>query len=211
MVRTLEDRIEEFIASYSYVPVPPRPNTLVRFLIFDETKAPITNSPSPLNILAWKALLHHYLGDLPKILAKILEYSALLGYNGPEHRYLVSKNHSTAYISPNAIDSKLQSDLACNRVLKFEHPGERLTSSPLGLVPKKDRGFRRIHDLSYPRKSFINSFIDESYPAIHYPSIEDILHKIVKAGRHCIILKRDIKDAFRNIPIAPHQRWLLGF
>ena len=34
---------------------------------------------------------------------------------------------------------------------------------------------------------------------------------IKTAGHHSLILKRDIKDAFRNIPIAPHVQWLLGF
>ena len=24
-------------------------------------------------------------------------------------------------------------------------------------------------------------------------------------------MKKDIKDAFQNIPVAPHQQWLLGF
>lgn len=24
-------------------------------------------------------------------------------------------------------------------------------------------------------------------------------------------MKRHVKDAFRNIPVAPHQQWLLGF
>ena len=33
---------------------------------------------------------------------------------------------------------------------------------------------------------------------------------IIDAGRHCIIIKKDIKDAFRNIPVAPHMQWLLG-
>jgi hypothetical protein len=33
----------------------------------------------------------------------------------------------------------------------------------------------------------------------------------LKAGRGCCILKWDIKDAFRNIPVAPSQHWLLGF
>jgi hypothetical protein len=38
-----------------------------------------------------------------------------------------------------------------------------------------------------------------------------ILAMVLLAGRHAVIMKRDIKDAFRNIPIAPHQQWLLGF
>lgn len=34
---------------------------------------------------------------------------------------------------------------------------------------------------------------------------------VIQGGRSCIILKRDVKDAFRNVPVAPHQQWLLGF
>ena len=34
---------------------------------------------------------------------------------------------------------------------------------------------------------------------------------IKEAGRHSVIIKRDIKDAFRNIPVASNNRWLLGF
>ncbi len=33
----------------------------------------------------------------------------------------------------------------------------------------------------------------------------------IRAGGNCIILKQDVKDAFRNVPVAPHQQWLLGF
>ena len=32
-----------------------------------------------------------------------------------------------------------------------------------------------------------------------------------KGGQSSLILKRDVKDAFRNIPLAPHIRWLLAF
>ena len=32
-----------------------------------------------------------------------------------------------------------------------------------------------------------------------------------EAGHHCIIIKRDIKDAFRNIPVTPHFQWHTRF
>ena len=32
-----------------------------------------------------------------------------------------------------------------------------------------------------------------------------------RAGRGAHIIKKDLKDAFRMIAVAPHQRWLLGF
>ncbi len=34
---------------------------------------------------------------------------------------------------------------------------------------------------------------------------------IKKGGQSSVIFKRDVKDAFRNIPLAPHIRWLFGF
>lgn len=34
---------------------------------------------------------------------------------------------------------------------------------------------------------------------------------ILRARRHCIIIKKDIKDAFHNIPVATHVQWLLEF
>jgi hypothetical protein len=39
----------------------------------------------------------------------------------------------------------------------------------------------------------------------------EIYSAILSAGRHCVIVKKDIKDAFRNIPVALNNQWLLGF
>lgn len=34
---------------------------------------------------------------------------------------------------------------------------------------------------------------------------------VIQAGRHCIILKTDVKETFKNVPVAPKHQWLLGF
>ncbi len=39
----------------------------------------------------------------------------------------------------------------------------------------------------------------------------EVLELVIQARRDSIILKRDVKDAFWNIPLAPHYQWLLGF
>jgi len=82
---------------------------------------------------------------------------------------------------------------------------------PLGLVPKHDGGFRRIHNLSHPGKESVNDNICDDYSSLKYSIIDDVLQMVRIAGQHCFILKRDLKDAFRNIPVAPHIQWLLGF
>lgn len=83
--------------------------------------------------------------------------------------------------------------------------------SPLGLVPKHDGGWRRIHKLSYPPGSSVNESIPDSASAIQYVSIDNIFDLIRTSGRGCYIIKRDIRDAFRNIPVAPADRPLLAF
>jgi len=57
----------------------------------------------------------------------------------------------------------------------------------------------------------VNDAIPDEYSSLSYSIIDDILPLVLQAGKGAIIIKRDIKAAFRNIPVAlPHQR-LLGF
>ena len=74
-----------------------------------------------------------------------------------------------------------------------------------------DEGLHRIHHLSYPRGSSVNDFIPKEAANLKYATLANVLARIRRAGRGAVIIKKDIKDAFRNVPVAPHQQWLLGF
>jgi hypothetical protein len=66
-------------------------------------------------------------------------------------------------------------------------------------VPKPDRTFRRIYNLSSlkPRRGLsVNATILEAYSTLAYSNIDDILALILLTRRGAIILKRDLKDAF---------------
>ncbi len=41
--------------------------------------------------------------------------------------------------------------------------------------------------------------------------LQQIFDLVLSKDRGAVIMKRDIKDAFRNIPVAPHDQWLLAF
>jgi reverse transcriptase-like protein len=202
-------RANQFLASRSCAPAPPRPNTTVLFKIFDDSRPSLLNSPSPFDAFAWQSLLVDYPGDLPAILTKTLQYGALIGYEGPE-TLILSDNQESVHRAPGVIASGLQSDLTLGRIVPTSTSSPYICS-PLGLVPKGDGGWRRIHNLSHPPKRSVNAHIDPECTSLEYTTIEDILRMVKVAGRHCIILKRDIKDAFRNVPIAPHSQWPLGF
>jgi hypothetical protein len=143
------------------------------------------------------------------LIAGILRHGALTGYEGPA-QLILSDNLSSATSAPEDIDTQIQKDLSLGRVRPV-HPSAPFIASPLGLVPKSDGGWRRIHHLSYPPERSVNDNIQPRYGAIQYVSFDEIVGSILKAGRGCCILKWDIKDAFRNIPVAPSQHWLLGF
>lgn len=179
------------------------------FQLYDTSKPPLTNSPSPLIPSAWEHLLQQYPGDLPVHLLNILRFGAMLGYTGPE-TLILSPNLPTAALHPEVMDEKIQSDLKRGRVA-IASPAFPFISSPLGFVPKPDGSWRKIHHLSFPEGRSVNDFISPEAAYIQYVSFEKVLQMVLAAGPGCTLLKRDMKDAFRIIPVAPHQRWLLGF
>lgn len=179
------------------------------FPVVDITKTPLIYSPSPFILPAWGILLQHYPGPLYLWLVLILQFGCLFGYEGPPAS-IHSKNLTSALLDPQIIAQKLQDDLGSGRVIPAtqKYP---FISSPLGLVPKPTGGLRRIHHLSHPRGTSVNDFISKEASHLRYTSLTKIIDLILQAGRHCVIIKKDIKDAFRNIPVAPHVQWLLGF
>jgi hypothetical protein len=83
--------------------------------------------------------------------------------------------------------------------------------SPLGLVPKGSGGWRRIHHLSYPRGSSVNDHIPAEWAALEYATVDQAIALVAAQGPGAVLIKRDLQDAFRHIPIAPQDTWLLGF
>jgi hypothetical protein len=90
-------------------------------------------------------------------------------------------------------------------------PSYPFISSPLGLVPKHDGDFRRIHHLSHPAGRSVNDNIPDESSAIQYVRMNQIFNSIIQAGRGCVVIKKDVEAAFRTVPIAPHERHLVGF
>jgi len=152
--------------------------------------------------------LAQYPGPLPYILGGILKHGAQIGYSGPL-QHILSKNLSSASLAPHIIDRQVTADLQHGRISL--HTGSApFISSPLGLVPKGNGGWRRIHHLSFPTQLSVNDHIPAAFGAITYVKFDDILNTIRRTGRGSIIVKRDIESAFRNVPVALSNRWLLG-
>lgn len=88
--------------------------------------------------------------------------------------------------------------------------------SPLQCVPKRDSPEPRIvHDLSFPPDASVNScipsdsFLNEPYK-LQLPGIDRLVSFVNQLGRGCHVFKKDLKRAYRQIPVDPADYHLLG-
>ena len=84
--------------------------------------------------------------------------------------------------------------------------------SPLGVIPKKNKPgkYRLIVDLSSPAGFSINDGISHELSSIKYTSVDHLACLIHSIGRGALLVKADIKEAYRMIPVHPHDQHLLG-
>ena len=92
-----------------------------------------------------------------------------------------------------------------------EPPFENFVQSPIGLVPK-DKGTktRLIFHLSYPKDgNSVNSGIPHSKCTVTYPDFDEVVKLCLVEGVGCYVGKSDMSSAFRHVPMAKDQWWLL--
>ena len=56
----------------------------------------------------------------------------------------------------------------------------------------------------------VNDGIDKPMCSLTYMRVDEVVHKVLSLGRGCQLAKIDIESAFRNVPVHPHDRHLLG-
>ena len=174
--------------------------------------------PTSLHLSLWRSLLTEY-SDVE--VCDFLEFGWPIGYN--YHGVLPSsdfRNHKGALDFPSAVDSYLSTELALGSVCgpfarnPFVAP---IALSPLNSVPKPDSNERRfILDLSWPAGSSVNDGISKDFflgepVSLTYPTVDDIAERIVQLGPGCLLFKRDLKRAYRQLPVDPFDYPLLGY
>ena len=85
--------------------------------------------------------------------------------------------------------------------------------SPLGAIPKKGNTdkWRLIMDPSSPKGCSVNDCILKEECTFHYASVDLAVAKLQQLGIGTLMAKMDIQRAYRNTPVAPSDRRLLGF
>ena len=56
----------------------------------------------------------------------------------------------------------------------------------------------------------MNDGIDKELSSVSYVSVDNVVARILKLGRGALLAKMDIKQVYRNVPVYPEDRLLLG-
>ncbi|CAC5389840.1 unnamed protein product [Mytilus coruscus] len=143
-----------------------------------------------------------------------LEYGLPLSCEGFCSGLFVEKNHAGARSHPDDMRKYLKKECTYGSIIGpfFSNPLETdMVISPLNSVPKKDTLDRRvILDLSFgvDGEDSVNSHICKDLYLgnpikVSYPSVDSLVELIRKIGSGSLCFKRDLKRAYRQIPICP--------
>ncbi|KXS94044.1 hypothetical protein AC578_3647 [Pseudocercospora eumusae] len=131
-------------------------------------------------------------------------------YESAKYANRKDPNHASANLDASEITNQISADLDKGRITLLTDK-EKAFVSPQGLAPKHDGGYRRIHDLSWPRDQSVNDLIPKEHATLSYATFDGIVEGIKAAGPNAFIIKGDVKSAFRIVPVSLSQRWLLAF
>lgn len=161
--------------------------------------------------------MHLYLSLYPKTLDASelrdgFKYGFKINYFGPRFSSTCDNLISTKQ-HPDEVRQKIYKEIELGRVAgPFDQvPMHNFRLSPIGIVAKKDGGWRLIHHLSFPEGSSVNDFIDPDYCTVHYTPFDEVLEMIANLGTDSFLAKMDVKSAFRLLPVHPADQELLGF
>ncbi|XP_069108938.1 uncharacterized protein [Argopecten irradians] len=168
--------------------------------------------PTPVNYAVLCKYLQGYDSSKIEFLENGFKFGFKLQYKGTR-AFRDSKNLKSALDNANILNEKMTKEISAGRIAgPFANPPfSDLQISPLGLVPKKEpHEFRLIHHLSYPEGSSINDGIASEDTYVKYQTVSDAIGLIKYFGKGALMAKTDIENAFRILPIHPHDYSLLG-
>ena len=172
-----------------------------------------------LNLDVWERLLSDY---HDREVVQFLKFGFPINFEGYldlQENQVVS-NHRGALEFPDQIQHFLDEELSYGAILgpfdtsPFDEPCKL---SPLNSVEKKDSNKRRIIlDLSFPTGASVNDGIPKQQylgetVELKFPSVDQLAALIYRKGRGCVMFKRDLKRAYRQIRVCPGDIRKLGY
>ena len=126
-----------------------------------------------------------------------------------------TSNMRSACENSEVVQAYLDKEVALGRVVgpvKVQDSPPGTQYSPIGVIPKSGLPgrWRLIVDHSSPEGSSVNDGIEPELCSMQYLRMDDVVRQIGHLGAGTALAKMDIESAYRNIPVHPSDRPLLG-
>ena len=164
-----------------------------------------------LNVHRWRFYLrHHSDRKFVHTLMRIFTHDVKIEYIESKRRFLIN-NHSSASCASETLAVDLQKQRDAHRIVQINKIlSTSFISSSLDLISKADEEWKRIHDLSNKVCS-INDCISDDFDTLKYFTFDDVIETLQLQRSDAIMIKRDLKNAFRYVLITRSDWWLLDF
>jgi len=125
-----------------------------------------------------------------------------------------SSNHPSALANGRVVQERIAPEVSAGRLYGpiASDVAPHVHVSPMGLVPKahQTNKWRLIVDLSCPAGNSVNDGIDPKLCSLCYASVDNAVAAVQQLGRDAELVKLDIRDAYRIVPVHPADYHLLG-
>ena len=121
----------------------------------------------------------------------------------------------SALVNPQVVEQYLPREVSLGRVAgpsSSSPTSNQLHVNRFGVIPKRGQAgkWRLIVDLSHPSGGSVNDGISADDFSLSYSRVDEAIDFIMHEGRGTLLAKIDIRDAYRLLPMHPHDRYLLG-
>ena len=118
----------------------------------------------------------------------------------------------SAFMYPEPVVAYLESEQLASRIAgPFDSLLNIQQVNRFGIIPKSNQPgkWRLILDLSYPPEHSVNDGINPQWCSLCYATVDQAIGHILQLGG-ALLVKVDVEHAYRNIPVHPEDRHLLG-
>ncbi len=169
---------------------------------------------TPLSWRVWEqALGGHPDTMFCEYIARGIREGFRMGFDYSHRCVPATKNMPSAKAHPQPVQAYIDKECQAGRILG-PLPREAMQNvqvSRFGVIPKSTLGkWRLILDLSFPEGGSVNDGILRDHCHLQLASVDDAARIIADTGQGTLLGKVDIEQAYRNVPVHPGDRWLLG-
>ena len=169
---------------------------------------------TPLSPRRWEqALANHPDRQFARYIVNGLRDGFRIGFQHDKaHCRPATTNMQSAFRYPEPVVTYLESEQLADRIVGPFNSSLNIQVNRFGVIPKSNQSgkWRLILDLSYPPEHSVNDGIDPQWCSLRYATVDQAIGHILQLGGGALLAKVDVEHAYRNIPVHPEDRHLLG-